>query len=126
MGDPKGFNEQQLQLVNPFWKDLPYCNIFDYFTSDLLHQLRKGVFKDHLINWTSQAINVGEDEIDKHYQSMSLYPDLQHFKKGVSLTTQWTGNKFKNIEMVFLGVLAGATDPEVVLAAQGILDFIRS
>jgi len=28
------------------------------------------------------------------------------------------------MEKVFLGVLAGATDPEVVLAAQGILDFI--
>ena len=55
---------------------------------------------------------------------MSLHPDLRHFKKGVSLTTQWTGNEFKNMEKVFLGVLAGATDPQVILAVRGILDFI--
>ena len=37
---------------------------------------------------------------------------------------QWTGTKHKNMEKVFLGVLAGATDPAVLRAIRGVLDFI--
>jgi hypothetical protein len=38
--------------------------------------------------------------------------------------TQWTGTEHKNMEKVFLGVLASATDPAVIRAVQAILDFI--
>ena len=38
--------------------------------------------------------------------------------------TQWTGAEHKNMEKVFLGVLAGATDPAVIWAVWAILDFI--
>ncbi len=73
------FNEQQLRLVNLFWKDLPHCDIFNCFTPNLLHQLHKGVFKDYVVNWAMQAVNGGDDEIDEHFWSMSLHPDLWHF-----------------------------------------------
>jgi len=46
------------------------------------------------------------------------------FKKGISLTTQWTGTEHKNMEKVFLGVLAGATDPAILHAVRAVLDFI--
>ncbi|KAG6806972.1 hypothetical protein H0H92_009320 [Tricholoma furcatifolium] len=55
---------------------------------------------------------------------MSTHPTLRHFKKGISLTTQWTGTEHKNMQKVFLGVLAKATEPRVIHAARGILDFI--
>jgi hypothetical protein len=53
-----------------------------------------------------------------HYDTPSL---LWHFKKGIALTTQWTGTEHKNMEKVFL---SGATDPAVIRAVRGILDFI--
>jgi len=55
---------------------------------------------------------------------MTPHTSLWHFKKGISLTMQWTGKEYKNMEKVFLGVLAGATDPGVMRTIHAILDFI--
>jgi hypothetical protein len=118
------FTDQNLRLINPFWKDLPHCDIFSCITPDLLHQLHKGLFKDHIVNWATASVTGGQEEIDERFCSMSLHPDVRHFKKGISLTTQWTGTEHKNMEKVFLGVLAGATNPRVILAVRGVLDFI--
>ncbi|KAJ7831064.1 hypothetical protein B0H13DRAFT_2371633 [Mycena leptocephala] len=70
------------------------------------------------------ADGTGEAEIDSRFRSMTLHHSLHHFKKGISLTSQWTGNEHKNMEKVFLGVIANATDPAVQRAVKGAMDFI--
>ncbi len=71
-----------------------------------------------------EAVDGGSDEIDHHFKSMTRHPTLHHFKKGISLVLQWTGNKFKNMEKTFLGVIAGAVDEWVIRAVHGMVDFI--
>jgi hypothetical protein len=53
-----------LPANNPFWQDLPHCDISACFTLDPLHQLYKGVFKDHIIAWVMKCVKGGEVEIN--------------------------------------------------------------
>ncbi|KAJ7444666.1 hypothetical protein FB451DRAFT_1056190 [Mycena latifolia] len=126
LGDyPTEFVDQNLRPINPFWADFPHCNIFACMTPDLLHELHNGAFGDHIVKWSTAATDGTADEIDQRFKAMAPHPTLRHFKKGISGTTQWTGTERKNMEKVFLGVLANATDPRVQLAVRGVLDFIH-
>ncbi|KAG2117574.1 hypothetical protein DEU56DRAFT_748054 [Suillus clintonianus] len=55
---------------------------------------------------------------------MTHYPGLRYFSKGISLVSQWTGTEHREMQRVFLGVLAGAVQPTVFRAARAVLEFI--
>lgn len=122
------FKNLGLRELEPFWTDLPHCNIFQAIAPDMLHQLHKGVFKDHLVNWVTQTLhhtsNNGERELDERFKAMISHPELRHFKKGISSISQWTGTEYKHMQKVFIGAIAGGVDPEVIRPARAVVDFI--
>jgi hypothetical protein len=122
---PKEFGSPGLRSIDPFWKDLPHCDIFSCFMPDILHQMHKGAFWDHLVSWSGSAAEGGERELDRRFQAMPRHPGLQHFQNGISLISQWRGNEHKEMEKIYLGILAGAVDVEVIRTARALLDFIH-
>ncbi|KAI6106364.1 hypothetical protein EV401DRAFT_2124241 [Pisolithus croceorrhizus] len=105
--------ERLCAVFNPFWKDLPFTNTPTCLTPNILHQLHKGIFHDHLVQWCMSI--VGEKEIDACFQAMTQYPALHHFKKGISLISQWTSTEHKEMQRVFVGLLASAVDDHILL-----------
>ena len=80
-GSTQFVDEGLRHIPRPFWADLPHANIFTCITPDLLHQLHKGVFKDHLVKWVSIGL---EDELDARMARMPPYQGVRtpHLQKG--------------------------------------------
>ena len=43
-------------FFQPFTNAFPRANIHELISPDLLHQLIKGVFKDHIVTWVTEYI----------------------------------------------------------------------
>jgi hypothetical protein len=64
----------------PFTNDFPRADIHELIAPDLLHQVIKGTFKDHLVSWVEEYLvhtygraraNEILDDIDNRYMAIS-------------------------------------------------------
>jgi hypothetical protein len=93
-------------IYKPFWEKLPHCNVYACITPNILHKGHGGMFWTHLESWCANI--VGKAELDSRFKVTPLFARFCRFKKGVSLVLQWTCSEFKEMEKVFVGVMAGA------------------
>lgn len=56
-----------LLFPQPFTRDFPRADIHELLSSDLLHQVIKGTFKDHLVTWVGEYLEIqhGKAEADR-------------------------------------------------------------
>ncbi|KAG9088781.1 hypothetical protein FRC06_001853 [Ceratobasidium sp. 370] len=111
------FSNQGLKpFGKPFWANLLHTNIFSCLTPDILHQLHKGVFKDHLMDWCLKLVKHLEgsvDSVDNRYKSMPNHSGLRHFASGVTKLKQTTANEHREMQKVFTAVMAGLVPENV-------------
>ncbi|KXN87508.1 hypothetical protein AN958_08745 [Leucoagaricus sp. SymC.cos] len=95
----------KLEEHDPFAEDFLYSDIYSMLVSDLLHQVIKGVFKDHLVSWIKEYITeVGPwstkkvkkimSEIDFWISLAPPFKSLWCFPCGHSFK-QWTDDNSK-------------------------------
>ena len=51
----------QRSLEQPFTHNFPRADIHQLLSPDILHQLIKGTFKDHLVDWVEQYIRANSE-----------------------------------------------------------------
>ncbi|KAI0067055.1 hypothetical protein BV25DRAFT_1912390 [Artomyces pyxidatus] len=117
--------------AEPFTNHFPRADIHELLTPDLLHQLIKGTFKDHLVTWVEQYLLITHgskegkrimDDIDRRIAAAPAFPGLRRFPEGRNFQ-QWTGDDSKALMKVFLPALAGYVPDEMIRCISSFLNF---
>jgi hypothetical protein len=58
----------------PFTHDFPHADIHELIMADLLHQLIKGTFKDHLVTWVQNYLTQTHGKA----HTLSIIQDIDH------------------------------------------------
>ena len=115
-------------LPEPFWKGLPFTNIYQAITPDVLHQLYQGIFK-HLVSWIKSAF--GENEITARCRRLPPNHNVRHFLKGIGCLARISGQEHNQVSRIILGLIidiplpGGQSPVRLIHAVRAILDFIH-
>ncbi|KAG1787529.1 uncharacterized protein HD556DRAFT_1434418 [Suillus plorans] len=117
--------------IVPFTNDFPRADINRLIAPDLLHQLIKGAFKDHLVDWVEKYLLLTHgkreaqrimDNIDRRIAAVASFTGLRRFPEGRGFK-QWTGDDSKALMKVYLPAIEGHLPQDIVRAFRTLLEF---
>jgi Plavaka transposase len=114
-------------IQQPFWKNLPFVDIFCSLTLNILHQLYQGVVK-HLIGWV--YCTCGDVKIDACCRRLPPNHYIHLFLKGILHLSCVTGTEHDQICCFLLGIIIdirlpyGYSNAQLLRAVQGLLNFV--
>ncbi|KAJ6533564.1 hypothetical protein B0H19DRAFT_1324326 [Mycena capillaripes] len=125
--------------IVPFTNDFPRADIHitkcvvllmhELLSSDLLHQVIKGTFKDHLVSWFNDYLHLTHGEKLGRNAPWRLsktlieeFPGLRRFPDGRDFR-QWTGDDSKALMKIYLAAVAGYLPSDMVKALSAFMDF---
>ncbi|KIM75719.1 hypothetical protein PILCRDRAFT_13365 [Piloderma croceum F 1598] len=104
--------------IVPFTNDFPRADINELISPDLLHQVIKGTFKDHLVAWVEQYLVLKHgrkqadeilDDINRRVALVASFSGLRRFPEGQGFK-QWTGDDSKALMKVWLPAIEDVID----------------
>ncbi|KAG2030481.1 hypothetical protein BDR03DRAFT_936643 [Suillus americanus] len=120
-----GYSGTQLKqgwgIINgilPFTVYFPCADIHELLAHDILHQIIKGTFKDHIMAWVEQIWA----DIDCRIAVVPSFPGLRCFPQRQRFK-QWTGNDLKALMKIILPAIAGHVSEKMIRAIHYFLDF---
>ncbi|ETW85213.1 hypothetical protein HETIRDRAFT_414303 [Heterobasidion irregulare TC 32-1] len=114
----------------PFTNDFPRTDIHQLISPDLLHQIIKGCWKDHLVTWVCDYLILTHgktrgheimDDIDRRIEAVPTFSGLRHFHQGRDFK-QWTGDDSKALMKVYLPAIAGHVPQQMVKTLAAFLE----
>lgn len=146
------FNGDRDQLTQgllptlPFTEKHPHSWICDCLAPDLLHQVTK-CFYDYVHQWNldilvgqkdpnyskltakqrsdSPSLASAKGEFDARFSHLPPYSALRQFRKGISMTSRWTGNEFIAMMQCYAGVAKGLIPEDASRLIKSYLDIHR-
>ncbi|KAF7368420.1 hypothetical protein MVEN_00164700 [Mycena venus] len=117
--------------VLPFTWDFPRADIHELLSPDLLHQVIKGTFKDHLVTWVGEYLELVHGaaeakkimaDIDRRVAAVPPFSGLRRFPEGRGFK-QWTGDDSKALMKVYLPAIEGHVPAQMIRALSAFLEF---
>jgi hypothetical protein len=114
-------------IYHPFWELLPFINIYQAITPDILHQLLQGLLK-HLLSWLAKAY--GAAEIDARSQRQIPNHHIRIFTNGITGLSRVTGKEHDLMGRIFLALVVSAhlqnnlNPSQLVHTVHAFLDFL--
>ncbi|QRV74372.1 beige protein [Ceratobasidium sp. AG-Ba] len=108
----------------PFWAGLPFVDICQSLSVDLLHTFHK-YFWDHPFQWNAHSI--GDSEIDARMKAQVPYSGGRTFPRGVTHISQMSGKEHRALQKVHLSIVANSGakySRELTLVTRALLDYI--
>ncbi|KAG1764945.1 hypothetical protein EDD22DRAFT_978916 [Suillus occidentalis] len=120
-----------LDATSPFTNDFPCADIHEIMAPDILHQVIKGTFEDHLVDWVEKYLMLTHGrtkadhilhDIDHRIAAIASFSGLCHFPQGRSFE-QWRGNDSKALMKVYIPMIESHVPTDVVCAFYTLLEF---
>ncbi|KAJ7917317.1 hypothetical protein B0H13DRAFT_2443415 [Mycena leptocephala] len=117
--------------VIPFTYGFPRADIHELLSPDLLRQVIKGTFKDHLVTWVGEYLEITHGkagaarimaDIDRRIAAVPLFAGLRRFPQGRGFK-QWTGDDSKALMKVYLPAIEGYVPAQMLRAFSAFLEF---